>query len=68
MLIIAGRLLRPPELVDEINLSRPGRHLLLTFDDGGKSALRVSAELNRRVVFVVETPRVLGVAVGSPAS
>lgn len=41
-------LLRPPELVDEINLSRPGRHLLLTFDDGGKSALRVSAELNRR--------------------
>lgn len=39
---------RAPEFVDEIDLTRPGRHLLLTFDDGGKSSLRISDELCRR--------------------
>jgi peptidoglycan/xylan/chitin deacetylase (PgdA/CDA1 family) len=37
-----------PALVTDIELTRPGRHLLLTFDDGGKSALRIGAELSRR--------------------
>ena len=37
-----------PELVSDIDLERPGRHVLLTFDDGGKSALYVSDELSRR--------------------
>jgi peptidoglycan/xylan/chitin deacetylase (PgdA/CDA1 family) len=39
---------RNPALIDEIDLSRPGRHLLLTFDDGGKSALRAGEALARR--------------------
>jgi peptidoglycan/xylan/chitin deacetylase (PgdA/CDA1 family) len=43
---IAG--LAAPALVTDIDLIRQGRHLLLTFDDGGKSALRVSEELCRR--------------------
>ena len=38
----------PPSLVTGIDLSRPGRHLLLTFDDGGKSALAIGDELCRR--------------------
>jgi len=37
-----------PELVGDIDLTRPGRHLLLTFDDGGRSALHVGDELQRR--------------------
>ena len=37
-----------PELIDEIDLGQPGRHVLLTFDDGGKSALRAGEELARR--------------------
>jgi peptidoglycan/xylan/chitin deacetylase (PgdA/CDA1 family) len=37
-----------PELVDAIDLTGPGRHLLLTFDDGGKSAVYASEELSRR--------------------
>lgn len=37
-----------PGLVTEIDLTRPSRHLLLTFDDGGKSALSISHELCRR--------------------
>ena len=37
-----------PGLVPELDLERPGRHLLLTFDDGGKSALYISDELSRR--------------------
>jgi peptidoglycan/xylan/chitin deacetylase (PgdA/CDA1 family) len=37
-----------PSLVTELELSGPGRHLLLTFDDGGKSALRIGDELCRR--------------------
>lgn len=39
---------RPPELVDAIDLTRSGRHLVLTFDDGGKSAIRIGDELGRR--------------------
>ena len=39
---------RPPALVTEINLTMPGRHLLLTFDDGGKSALSAATELRQR--------------------
>jgi peptidoglycan/xylan/chitin deacetylase (PgdA/CDA1 family) len=37
-----------PGLVTDIDLTKPGRHVLLTFDDGGKSALRTGAELSRR--------------------
>jgi peptidoglycan/xylan/chitin deacetylase (PgdA/CDA1 family) len=37
-----------PELVTSIDLTKPGRHLLLTFDDGGKSALEIGDELCRR--------------------
>lgn len=37
-----------PALVTEVDLAGPGRHLFLTFDDGGKSALRVGEELCRR--------------------
>jgi peptidoglycan/xylan/chitin deacetylase (PgdA/CDA1 family) len=37
-----------PALVTDIDLTRPGRHLLLTFDDGGKSAVRIGDELCRR--------------------
>jgi peptidoglycan/xylan/chitin deacetylase (PgdA/CDA1 family) len=44
--IAAGPL--TPCLLPDIDLSRPGRHLLLTFDDGGKSALRVGDDLCRR--------------------
>jgi peptidoglycan/xylan/chitin deacetylase (PgdA/CDA1 family) len=44
---IAQERLRPA-LVREIDLTKPGRHLLLTFDDGGKSALYAATELGRR--------------------
>jgi peptidoglycan/xylan/chitin deacetylase (PgdA/CDA1 family) len=37
-----------PDLVTGIDLTRPGRHLLLTFDDGGKSALHIADQLERR--------------------
>ncbi len=37
-----------PELVTQIDLARPGRHVLLTFDDGGRSALHIGDELCRR--------------------
>jgi len=37
-----------PGLVTRIPWERPGRHILLTFDDGGKSALDVAAALERR--------------------
>src|SRR5256886_14035509 len=36
----AGQLI--PELVLEMDLERPGRHVLLSFDDGGESAAYVS--------------------------
>ncbi len=39
---------QPPALVTEIDLTKPGRHVLLTFDDGGKSALKAAGELSRR--------------------
>jgi peptidoglycan/xylan/chitin deacetylase (PgdA/CDA1 family) len=44
--IAAGPL--APSLVTSLDLTRPGRHLLLTFDDGGKSALMIGDELCRR--------------------
>lgn len=37
-----------PELVTGVDLAGPGRHLFLTFDDGGKSALQIGEELCRR--------------------
>lgn len=37
-----------PELVSRINFAVPGRHLLLTFDDGGSSALYAADALCRR--------------------
>jgi peptidoglycan/xylan/chitin deacetylase (PgdA/CDA1 family) len=37
-----------PARVTAVDLESPGRHLLLTFDDGGKSALHVADELSRR--------------------
>lgn len=36
---------RRPESVDALDLSAPGNHLLLTFDDGGRSALAVGEQL-----------------------
>ncbi len=37
-----------PELVTDVDLTCAGRHLFLTFDDGGRSALAICDELNRR--------------------
>jgi peptidoglycan/xylan/chitin deacetylase (PgdA/CDA1 family) len=37
-----------PELVSDIQLAGSGRHLLLTFDDGGKSAIYVGGALAAR--------------------
>jgi peptidoglycan/xylan/chitin deacetylase (PgdA/CDA1 family) len=37
-----------PALVTAVDLAGSGRHLFLTFDDGGKSALQVGEELCRR--------------------
>src|SRR5262249_19615575 len=37
-----------PALVSEIDFSHPGRHFLLTFDDGGKSAAKAAELLERR--------------------
>ncbi len=37
-----------PELVTAVDLTQPGRHILLSFDDGGKSALVAADELERR--------------------
>lgn len=39
---------RAPALVTGIDLTKPAQHLLLTFDDGGKSALWIGEELCRR--------------------
>lgn len=38
----------PPERVTDIDLARPGRHVLLTFDDGGKSAVSIADALSAR--------------------
>ena len=37
-----------PQLITDIDLSAPGRHLLLTFDDGGRSALHIADALCAR--------------------
>ncbi len=37
-----------PELVNRVDLAHPGRHVLLTFDDGGRSALHIAEQLERR--------------------
>ncbi|HWC75458.1 MAG TPA: polysaccharide deacetylase family protein [Gemmatimonadales bacterium] len=37
-----------PQLVTDVNLAIPGRHRLLTFDDGGRSMIGVADELARR--------------------
>jgi peptidoglycan/xylan/chitin deacetylase (PgdA/CDA1 family) len=37
-----------PRLVTDVNLALPGRHHLLTFDDGGHSAVATADELLRR--------------------
>lgn len=37
-----------PKTVSRLNFSQPGRHVLLTFDDGGRGALHAAEELNRR--------------------
>ena len=38
----------PPERVTDVDLARPGRHVLLTFDDGGKSAVAIADTLAAR--------------------
>lgn len=38
----------PPERVTDLDLTRPGRHVLLTFDDGGKSAVSIADTLAER--------------------
>jgi peptidoglycan/xylan/chitin deacetylase (PgdA/CDA1 family) len=37
-----------PERVTDVDLARPGRHLLVTFDDGGRSALYAAERLAAR--------------------
>ncbi len=37
-----------PGVITDLNLALPGRHHLLTFDDGGQSALTIGDELARR--------------------
>src|ERR1700735_2211479 len=37
-----------PGSVLDLNFQQPGKHLLITFDDGGKGALHAADELNRR--------------------
>src|SRR5438093_3356867 len=39
---------RAPSLVGELDLTLPGRYLLLTFDDGGTSAITAADALTRR--------------------
>jgi peptidoglycan/xylan/chitin deacetylase (PgdA/CDA1 family) len=38
----------PPTLVHQVDFGQRNRHVLLTFDDGGKSALHINEELCRR--------------------
>lgn len=37
-----------PQTVSDLELGKPGKHVVLTFDDGGKGALHAAEELNRR--------------------
>lgn len=37
-----------PGVVSELKFGRPGKHVLITFDDGGTGALHAADELNRR--------------------
>ena len=37
-----------PALVTDVDFTLPGRHVMLTFDDGGVSAMTAAAELERR--------------------
>jgi peptidoglycan/xylan/chitin deacetylase (PgdA/CDA1 family) len=37
-----------PKPVCEVDLRKPGKHVLITFDDGGKGALNAAEALNRR--------------------
>ena len=39
---------RTPALITDLDLTRPGHHLVLTFDDGGRSALAAAEALARR--------------------
>lgn len=50
-----------PVLIQDIDPAQAGRHLLLSFDDGGTSALHVAEELSRRdwkAHFFVTTGRI----------
>jgi peptidoglycan/xylan/chitin deacetylase (PgdA/CDA1 family) len=44
---VAGAAVQPT-LVTQTDLTQPGRHLFLTFDDGGKSAMHAAEALARR--------------------
>lgn len=37
-----------PKLISDVDFQQPGKHVVLTFDDGGKGALHAAEELNRR--------------------
>jgi peptidoglycan/xylan/chitin deacetylase (PgdA/CDA1 family) len=45
---LVARTATHPELVTAVRFDSPGRHLLLTFDDGGRSACRIGAALAAR--------------------
>ena len=50
-----------PSLVTDVDFSRPGRYLVLTFDDGGKSALATSdtlAQWGWKAHFFIATSRI----------
>lgn len=59
-----------PSLITDLNLALPGRHHLLTFDDGGQSAIAIGDELARRgwrghfllITRLIGTRRFLSVA------
>ena len=52
----------PPGRVVDIDFTRPGRHVLLTFDDGGKSALDAAELLTRRTLTADEVRGVCAAA------
>jgi peptidoglycan/xylan/chitin deacetylase (PgdA/CDA1 family) len=43
-----GKTRSKPRLVVDLDFTKAGKHLLLTFDDGGKSWLHITDELNKR--------------------